>query len=568
MFGRTTFARIILVLLLFLALILALYGYSNRTNTDLVRQTIQSANMSQMSLLLNQLDDNVNQLSLFSLMLGRHPLIQTLPYIEYLDSFQQRQTKLMLDQVLTLQSAAASWENSIELYMPGTGELFTGLGTSTPDSFDAERFRAGGWTFRQSVGGGSFVTFTREPFAPSGSLEGAEIIIKVEFSGRNIAKMLNEFKQNGYGDPFLYRAGQPPILNGTSDTSLVSELVAALERQPPENGDSRIIQLNGQRYAVNILKSAVLDWYLIDYLPLAQLLSPITLSRNLFYACIAGLLILSLIASTLLYRRIQIPMTTLVRSVQQLKKGNYSVRIRHKGMNEFTFLFDRFNEMAGEIQNLIENVLKEQIHSRDATLKLLQSQINPHFLYNCLFFINNMSRLGEEEAATTMTLKLAEYFRYTTRLERSLAKVREEVTLVENYLTIQKLRMNRLRYEIAMPEAMMDAEIPRLLLQPIVENAIVHGIEEKPDSGLIRIAGSREGQHMRIVIEDDGVGMTDEQLTQLRRQLRLPLEQDTGYALWNVQHRLMLQFDKQAGIELERSAAGGLKVSLVWQEAT
>ncbi len=121
--------------------------------------------------------------------------------------------------------------------------------------------------------------------------------------------------------------------------------------------------------------------------------------------------------------------------------------------------------MAEQIQELIEKVYKETLRSREATLKQLQSQINPHFLYNCLFYIKNMASLGEKEAVVAMSLNLGEYYRYTTRLENPMTTIREEMKLIQNYLEIQTMRMQRLGYEIAIPEDMMELEIPRLLIQ-------------------------------------------------------------------------------------------------------
>ncbi|MDG0810644.1 sensor histidine kinase [Cohnella rhizosphaerae] len=196
----------------------------------------------------------------------------------------------------------------------------------------------------------------------------------------------------------------------------------------------------------------------------------------------------------MLYQNIRRPIKALIRGVQQLKKGNYAARIPVKGDNEFTFLFHKFNDMAQEIDLLVGKVYAEQLRSREATLKQLQSQINPHFLYNCLAFMKSMAVLEEKEAIIAMSVSLSKYYRYTTRNEQQLVSVREEMALVENYLRIQGLQMKRLSVSIELPDALLDKQIPRLLIQPVVENAIVHGIEPCETAGRIVIRGELGGR--------------------------------------------------------------------------
>src|SRR5699024_4944091 len=152
-------------------------------------------------------------------------------------------------------------------------------------------------------------------------------------------------------------------------------------------------------------------------------------------------------------------------------------------------LYENFNDMADEIENLIVRVYKGEVISRDAMIKKLQAQINPHFLYNCLFFISNMNRLGNDEAVESMNQNLAEYFRYSTRLDEPMTTLDKELEVVENYLTIQHLRMERLKFEISFPDSMHSIVIPKLLLQPLIENSVIHGIESKRGLGLIKVTG-------------------------------------------------------------------------------
>jgi two-component system sensor histidine kinase YesM len=270
------------------------------------------------------------------------------------------------------------------------------------------------------------------------------------------------------------------------------------------------------------------------------------------------------LASFLLYRNVQIPIRKLLGSVQRIKRGDFSARIEYHAKNEFDFLFLRFNEMAEQIQLLIENVYTEKIHSREATLKQLQSQINPHFLYNSLFFIINSAMLDDKESVVEMSENLAAFYRYTTRLENQLVTIREELEMVNHYLTIQNLRMQRLESMIDIPDKMMELRVPRLILQPLVENAIIHGIERKVEGGIIRITGEQDNQSNRIIIEDDGIGMNLEEIKRLQNKLDLPMSEEIGCGTWNVHQRLFYQFGEGSGLVFHHVPSGGIRVIITW----
>ena len=221
--------------------------------------------------------------------------------------------------------------------------------------------------------------------------------------------------------------------------------------------------------------------------------------------------------------------------------------------------------MATQIKHLIENVYMEQNRARLATLKQLQSQINPHFLYNCLSFIAGSAKIGLKETVMEMAYCLADYYRYATRVENQTPVLREEIELIETYLKIYKMRLERIDYVIDIPEEMMDSGIPRLILQPIVENAIVHGLEPKIGSGFIKISGNKVGDENIIIVEDDGVGMSNESIMSLQNNLESALQEDIGCGLWNVNQRLKFQFGDNGGLTLSASRqSSGLSVILRW----
>ncbi|WP_135557332.1 sensor histidine kinase [Paenibacillus cymbidii] len=565
---KNTFYKMNLVIFLLLIPINAVYWYSNQVSVNVVSESMQSANLNKVVFFQAQLENNVNQMAKFLITLSRDPNVKSLQNLQQMSPFEQSVLLKTVSEKLSLQSVASNFNNSLMLYLPRTGEKI-GAGNDGEESDPLAYVPSEDWYYRKTAinrNAYEFVKYIYEPYLAGDKNGVPEIVLEMRFSPDNIVNMLNDYKLGGKGDPFFYHPDYPLIVNRTAERPIIEPIAAELRELPLGPTGNRIMTLQDGKYLVNYAESKSLGWYLVDYTPLDEVLSPITRSRNLFYVSILLLLITGLSASFLLYRNVQLPLKHLIRGVQQLKYGNYAARIRYRSNNEFDYLNKQFNEMAGEIEDLIEKVYKEKLYSREATLKQLQSQINPHFLYNCLFFVQNMARSGDVEAVEAMALNLASYFRYTTRLENQLATVREEIELVGQYLTIQNLRNKRMRFEIAVPEAMMTLAVPRLLLQPIVENSVLHGIEPKPGPSLIRIYGEQDGDECRLIVEDDGVGISDAKLTALRQQLLQATQDGIGCALWNVHWRLVHRFGGESGLELAHAEPRGVRVLLRWMK--
>lgn len=399
---------------------------------------------------------------------------------------------------------------------------------------------------------------------PYKTLKMPGLIVEVSFPKEYLVKELDNFKQGGKGDPFLYHPFDGIITNKTTDTEKVDLLTTKFDNGDVLKLSGQTVELDGMDYLVNVAYLSELDWYLIDYVPLQQILQPIVQSRNLFYGSIGLLVIMSALAAYMLYRNVQRPIGTLIRSVQRLRAGDYSTRITSNPKNEFIYLFHRFNEMASEIEELIQKVYVEQIRARDANLKQLQSQINPHFLYNCFALIRSLTRLGKKDSVMDLTMHLSKYYRYTTRVEKTSATLQEELNLIESYLEIQKLNIPHLDYELHIPESMLHLEVPRLLLQPIVENAVIHGIEMSEKDGLVTVSGEQIDGTYHIWVEDNGIGMSEEQMANLKQTLLSPPDDETGCALWNIKQRLALQFGNDASITFNHRSGGGVSVCIKW----
>ncbi|MNO28916.1 Sensor histidine kinase YehU [compost metagenome] len=561
-----------LIIVLFVPIIIV-YTYSNNVTFDVVSKELQESNTKQLTFLSSQIDSRINQMMDFSLVFSKDPNVRKFNGLGiWEDRYDRMQTRYVIQEKMMLQSGLTDiWPSRYAVYSQQNKDVISNY--DMPAGYDENYLiqnLSGKWTYSDSRTGSSdkskaFYWLYSDSIAPQGALTGSNLVVEASFSSENIQNMLDTYKAGGQGDPFFYHKGETPILNRTADQKLTAELIRYLDKHSPDNSTQHVIKLEHKSYLVSSVKSTNLEWYLVDIVPLDRILGPISGSRNLFYVSMLLLFVVGISASILLYRNVQQPIKKLIKGLRRVQRGDYSVRLHSEDHNEFSFLFHRFNDMSHQIQDLIENVFNEKIRAREATLKQLQAQINPHFLYNCLGYIINMAQMKDEEAVVSMAYNLSAYYRYTTRMERDTATLNDEVKLLVNYLDIQKLRNGRIEYHIDIPKEMLNHSIPRLLLQPIVENSVIHGVGKSYSSGEIRISGESSGGYCRVYIDDDGPGLSPDQQEALNRKMQEPLREEMGCGLWNTNQRLIHQFGNHSALHFTESPLGGFRTEIVWE---
>ena len=564
------FTKVVMLIMFLLIPIIGLYFYSNHVSNNVAGTEIKRLNKEQLSFFVNQVDTNVDHLAMMSMTLSRVQSIRDFKTIHLIkDPLDYIQIKEEVYNTIDLQSISNNWKSEIVVYAPNSEEVVS----TTSSEFGIKNFDDGerkSWNYHTVKINGIeqryFTWYTVEPWGVQQDIKDINLIIGINFSEDSLIDMLDQFKSSGRGDPFFYHPNGSTIVNRSADQQMLRKISQDIQLDIENNeNNEQIIEIFNKQYLVSHVKSNKIGWYLVDYIPIDTMLSPIQSSRKLFFISVGFLLITGVFAAFLLYRHVHVPVNQLIHGVNSIRLGDYSVRIPNLRKNEFGFLIKSYNEMAHQIQILIEKVYEEKVRSNEATLKQLQSQINPHFLYNCLFFIKNMAKLGNQKSLIDMVHNLAEYYRYTTRVDQQLVTVKDEISLIENYLNIYALRMDRINYEISIPEEMMDEMILRLILQPIIENAIVHGIEPKVGEGKISIIGKIERNKNIIVIEDNGLGMACNDLKELRETINSPLnEESKSYGMWNVNQRLSLQFGEGSGLTVTVPESEGFKAYLSW----
>jgi two-component system sensor histidine kinase YesM len=273
---------------------------------------------------------------------------------------------------------------------------------------------------------------------------------------------------------------------------------------------------------------------------------------GLFFALIA--LLVSLAAS----KRLTDPILSLKNSMQRFQQGDFSAKAEIAANNEIAELGDQFNVMTTKIKNLIENSILIEEQKRKSEIQALQSQIRPHFLYNTLESIIWMASMGKPDEVIEMTSSLSKLMRASASKADELVTLRVETEYAQHYLSIQKMRyQDKLEYRIEVQPEAATAKILRLTLQPLVENAIYHGIKPLRGKGLVVIQATIEGTDLVVGVADNGVGFPAERASQiLERGPGLLDGENESIGLGNVHNRIRLFFGNDYGIRVQSAAEG------------
>ncbi len=275
---------------------------------------------------------------------------------------------------------------------------------------------------------------------------------------------------------------------------------------------------------------------------------------------------IALVLSILLASSVARPVIELETLMGRAEAGDLSARFEGNTADEVGRLGRSYNAMIFEIRNLIDLVYKEQRDKREAELHILQEQIKPHFLYNTLETIRYMAKRQGAQDVVDMVSALTKLFRIGLSRGQETIPLRDELEHVRSYLFIQSSRYaGKFEYEIAADEDCLGLRVQRLVLQPLAENAIYHGVREKREKGRIRIEARLSGGLLAIVVRDDGIGMDAVRLAEIRGVLenRRPLSDSaSGYGIYNVNERIR-SYGPDYGLSFESSAGEGTSVTIL-----
>lgn len=324
------------------------------------------------------------------------------------------------------------------------------------------------------------------------------------------------------------------------------------------------VTINNKKYYIVSGFSQYLNYAFVEYVDMGELFR-IPDSYGYFLWVYAALsIVIMLVYSFSTYRFVKYPIKIILKSFKRLEEGDLSVKISLKAANEFNYLFEGFNKMMLRLNELIDRVYKQEIYAKKSELKQLQSQINPHFLYNSFFLLHRMIKERDIENAQELASHLGKYFRFITRNAPDEVTMINEIDHARSYVQIQEMRFNdRLSIEFGeLPEEYRNFMVPRMILQPILENSIEHGLKSKLEDGRIRITFTDNGSGIIIVIEDNGEDLSDSDIDAIQQKLGHMDDSAETTGILNVHRRIELRYNKGSGISVSRSILGGLMVTM------
>ncbi len=325
-------------------------------------------------------------------------------------------------------------------------------------------------------------------------------------------------------------------------------------------------KVKGTSYFIMENDVGSLDLSLIMYVNQREITRPLSQFITWFYTLFGIAIVVMVLYSFSLSLMIHRPLSKLVKAFRMIETNNLNIVIESKTKDEFHYLFHSFNRMASKLKRSIEVNYEQEIALQHSQLKQLQSQINPHFLYNSFFNIYMMCKVGDSESAAELSQKLGSYYQYITRSGSDEVPLYKEYRHALDYCEIQCIRFsNRIRFEYdEITDVSNTISVPRLIIQPIVENVFEHAFEDDSMDGVVYISSTHyQPEAVRITVEDNGNLVADKDIEILQEKLAMDSKQMEKTGLINVNNRLKLKYRSGSGIFVSRSQYGGLRVELV-----
>jgi len=350
--------------------------------------------------------------------------------------------------------------------------------------------------------------------------------------------------------------------------SIYTPLNKVVYRIKPEwltKNDTGIInkQITGEDYQLIYSKSVYTGWKTVGVFSLNETLQQVANFRYILMVVLIIAMILVGMFSIVFSTGLTKPLRKLRGLMKQAEHGDFTVHFDSLYLDEVGQLGNSFNAMIDEIRHLVELIYRQQQQKRSAELTTLQSQIKPHFLYNTFDTIHWMARRQGAKDIEQIIAALTKLYRIGLSKGNEVITVGEEMEHVRNYLIIQSIRyMDILEYEIDCPKEITGLFVQKLILQPVVENAIYHGIKNRTEPGKIKLRAFIEDEKLVFEVQDDGPGISKKRLDEIMNQIQSEDNQDIGYGLYNVNKRIILMHGKEYGVSIKSVEREGTTVTI------
>ncbi|MCM3784560.1 histidine kinase [Neobacillus mesonae] len=550
--------RFIYFFIFFLLLTLSLFFVMNRLSSKTLEENLIAASKNQLDYVKGILDGIMYEANMYGVQFASDNDVRFYQrhVIELSNYDSQMKKNDIVDRLKQTLLSSQSIE-SIGIYWRSE-ETFLSTNNTREAKLPFMEVHQRGW---QTVGD-SLYYFAVYPYIQKpGHPESIQYVVGVKLNTNYLKSLLKKAVNNDSSNAFFLVNHHLLWSEEEVDGDLLKAVTDLLSPQP----DATLkfdYHNNSDDYYVLSRFIEPIDTYLITYTRTNDFLQPLDRSRKVFLISILAVLTLGLFVIFTFYRNYYRNIRLMGKKFLQVEQGNHSTRITENSDNEFYSLFRSFNHMVAEIQGLFVSLKTETELRRSAEMKQLQAQINPHFLYNSLFFIMSVAR-NSPDAVMQMSKHLAEYYRYLTKLDRHEVTLSSELQLAEHFLAIMALS-KRIEYRIDLPAELASFPLMPLMIQPVVENAIQHGIEGQQGAHRVTVDVKQTEAVIVIKVSDDGKGLQPDEIRRLEARLEHenPPEGSRGLGLWNVNRRLKNTYGELSGLQFSVNDWGGLSVLL------
>lgn len=334
-------------------------------------------------------------------------------------------------------------------------------------------------------------------------------------------------------------------------------VIQEIKKHTPEEFEGELIK---GRAGINIRTVDIVDWNIVYLYDMNILYRQAGQIRNVALVIFAVSVVIVFLIASFISGTVVRPIRALAKSMDEVVDNNMEVTFVPKYNDEIAYLGRRFSVMMQKIADLMVEVKRIEEQKRVEELKALQAQINPHFLYNTLDMVYWLSKMEGNDNVANLVADLADFFRLSLNKGEDITSVKKEMEHVKKYLEIQKVRMDgKFDYEVFLEEEISEDRVPKLILQPLAENALIHGFENISYQGNIRIEGVREENSIVFYVTDNGRGMTKQAMEQLNRR-NDSSDKSYGYAIGNVKARIRLYAGEEYGMQFDTDVTSGTRV--------
>jgi len=333
------------------------------------------------------------------------------------------------------------------------------------------------------------------------------------------------------------------------------------------------ITINNVKYILNWEYSPDKDWYYITTINVAQVTDSISSIFDVFFIMIVSLLVTSFIITLILVQSTARPLNNLASAMKEMKNKNFKIQLETNTGDEFEVIYNGFNEMAQEIDGLVHTITEKNNLNTETNIRLLQSEINPHMLYNSLESLYSMAKINSQEEISNLVMALSKFFRISLSGGKRLVPLQEAFELANQYIIVQNIRLNyKIKFEHDIPNNLLNCLTPKFLLQPIVENTFQYGFKNRRENCSLAINAYQEKCCIRIVVWDNGIGIHETDLVWLNKHINNFDFEGTlsrkGYALRNINYQLKLEYGDAYGLSLQSVYGEYTKVTILLPNLT